>query len=77
LPTYSYLNLGDDIPPAPIFPIVVTPPDWAESIKQYQMGLVVLSFKGCPVISILWLAMLQLRLLEPMAVVGMVYNSEF
>jgi hypothetical protein len=53
LPTYSYLNLEDD----------VTPPDWAESIKQYQMDGFLDTGSDCTLVPLEVLSILNLKIL--------------
>jgi hypothetical protein len=76
LPTYSYLNLGDDIPPAPIFPIVVTPPDWAESIKQYQMDGFLDTGSDCTLVPLEVLSILNLKILDRSVTIAGVGGSQ-
>jgi hypothetical protein len=35
--SYPYLELAEGIPPAPIVPITITPPDWVDNSAQFEL----------------------------------------
>jgi hypothetical protein len=77
LPVYSYLNLGEGIPAAPIFPIVVTPPDWVESIAQYPIDGFLDTGSDCTLVPLEVLSVLDLKILDRPITIAGVGGSRF
>jgi hypothetical protein len=77
LPTYKYLNLGEGIPPAPIFPLIVTPPDWAESDLRSPMEGFLDTGSDCTLVPLEVLSILGLKIIDrPISITG-VGGSQF
>jgi hypothetical protein len=76
LPVYSYLNLEDDVPAAPIFPIVITPPDWVESIEQYRMDGFLDTGSDCTLVPLEVLSILNLKILDRSVTIAGVGGSQ-
>ena len=77
MPTYSYLNLEEGIPPAPIFPIIVTPPDWAESLLQSPLEGFLDTGSDCTLVPLEVLSILGLKIIDrPISIAG-VGGSQF
>jgi hypothetical protein len=61
---YPYLNVGEGLPPAPILPITVAPPDWANSPATYQVEAFLDTGSDCTLIPLEIVSTLQIRLIE-------------
>jgi hypothetical protein len=69
LPVDSYLDLGESIPAAPIFPILATTPDWIESIAQYPIDGFLDTGSDCTLVPLEVLSVLNLKILDrPMTI---------
>ncbi len=70
---YPYASLGGGLPPAPILPVTITPPDWVANTGQYDLEAFLDTGSDCTLIPLEVLATLQLRIVEtdvPIAGVG-------
>jgi hypothetical protein len=76
LPIYRYFNLEDGVPAAPIFPIIVTPPDWADSIKQYQIDGFLDTGSDCTLVPLEVLSVLNLKILDQSVAIAGVGGSQ-
>lgn len=61
---YPYVSLGEGIPPAPILPIIVTPPDWANNPVTFPTEAFLDTGSDCTLIPLEIVSALRLRLLE-------------
>lgn len=61
---YPYTSLGEGLPPAPILPVTITPPDWASNPKQYDLEAFLDTGSDCTLIPLEVLSILQLRIVE-------------
>jgi Retroviral aspartyl protease len=62
--TYPYLNLGEGLPPAPILPAIITPPDWATHSTKYDIEAFLDTGSDCTLIPLEIISILQLRLTQ-------------
>jgi Retroviral aspartyl protease len=62
--THPYLELGEGLPPAPIVPIVITPPDWANNSTTYEIEAFLDTGSDCTLVPIEVISILQLRLTQ-------------
>jgi hypothetical protein len=71
LPIYSYLDLEEGVPAAPIFPIIITPPDWADSVKQHQIDGFLDTGSDCTLVPLEVLSILGLKIInQPVTIAG-------
>jgi hypothetical protein len=77
LPTYSYLDLEEGVPAAPIFPIIITPPDWADSVKQHQIDGFLDTGSDCTLVPLEVLSMLDLKILNQSVTIAGVGGAQF
>ena len=76
MPTYSYLKLEEGVPAAPIFPVVITPPDWAESVKQHQIDGFLDTGSDCTLVPLEVLSILDLKILNQSVTIAGVGGSQ-
>jgi hypothetical protein len=60
--TYPYRNLEEGLPPAPILPATITPPDWANHSTKYDIEAFLDTGSDCTLIPLEIISILQLRL---------------
>jgi hypothetical protein len=58
--SYPYLELAEGIPPAPIVPITITPPDWVDNSAQFELEAFLDTGSDCTLIPREVIATLQL-----------------
>lgn len=61
---YPFVSLGEGLPPAPILPVTITPPDWASNTGQYEMEAFLDAGSDCTLMPLEVLSVLQLRIVE-------------
>ena len=60
---YPYVNLADDLPPAPILPVTIATPDWAIS-KTYETEAFLDTGSDSTLIPLEILSVLQLQIVQ-------------
>jgi hypothetical protein len=56
--------LGGDLPPAPIFPAIVTPPDWADSVIRYPVEGFLDTGSDCTLVPLEIISLLELKIIK-------------
>ncbi|MGV0023385.1 hypothetical protein [Phormidesmis priestleyi] len=67
---YPYLNIGEGLPLAPILPVIITPPDWANNLTTSSIEAFLDTGSDCTLIPLKLLSILQLRLIETNAIIN-------
>ena len=61
---YDYQSLEPGLPPAPILPAHMTPPDWGDSSETFEAEAFLDTGSDCTLVPLEALSMLQLRIVE-------------
>jgi hypothetical protein len=61
---YPYVSVGNGLPPAPIVPVTIAPPDWATNSGRYEIEAFLDTGSDCTLIPLEVLSVLQLKIVE-------------
>ncbi|MGK7889048.1 MAG: aspartyl protease family protein [Leptolyngbyaceae cyanobacterium] len=64
VPSFPYQELEPGLPPVPIIPIEISPPDWAPPTNPYDLDAFLDTGSDCTLIPLEVLSILQLKLVE-------------
>jgi Retroviral aspartyl protease len=67
---YPYISLSKGLPPAPILPVIITPPDWASNSGLYEIEAFLDTGSDCTLIPLEIISVLQLLIVETDVPIG-------
>lgn len=73
---FDYINLGDGLPLAPIIETKITPPDWKNNNKQYQIMSFLDTGSDCTLIPLEIISILQLSIIDTSVKVNGIGGSQ-
>jgi hypothetical protein len=73
---FDYINLGDGLPLAPIIDVKITPPNWMDNSRQYQIISFLDTGSDCTLISLEIISILQLSIIDTSVQVNGIGGSQ-